>query len=126
MESFQIVEMNVSALRSRLEAEQPGTVVRVVRGQKARTAAAFFDEAAAALQLPLSFGESWQAFVDCTRDFAAPHVLVVANAGWLFRDEPDELRAFRDAVAQLGGMLTVVLQESPGGSADLAERLRSG
>src|SRR5262245_37794893 len=47
--------------------------VRFVRGRKAGTAAAFFDEAAAALQFPDYFGENWDAFHDCVDDLAWLH-----------------------------------------------------
>jgi RNAse (barnase) inhibitor barstar len=54
-----------------LERSNVATVnVRFVRGRKARTAPAFFDEAAAALQFPYYFGENWDAFHDCLTDLA--------------------------------------------------------
>jgi RNAse (barnase) inhibitor barstar len=43
-------------------------VARVIRGRKAKTVAAFFDECAAALQFPYYFGENWDAFHDCLTD----------------------------------------------------------
>ena len=45
-------------------------VARVVRGRKATTAAAFFDEVSAALQFPYYFGENWDAFNDCLTDLS--------------------------------------------------------
>lgn len=45
-------------------------VARVVRGRKATTTAAFFDEASAALQFPYYFGENWDAFYDCLSDLS--------------------------------------------------------
>jgi hypothetical protein len=42
--------------------------VRFVRGRKASTTAAFFDELAAALQFPDYFGENWDAANDCLGD----------------------------------------------------------
>ncbi len=51
--------------------ESQGRVaVRCVRGLKAATRAAFFDEAAAALHFPPTFGENWDAFYDCLTDLA--------------------------------------------------------
>jgi hypothetical protein len=47
--------------------------VRFVRGRKAGTAPAFFDEAAAALQFPNYFGENWDAFHDCVDDLTWLH-----------------------------------------------------
>jgi hypothetical protein len=43
-------------------------VVRFVRGRKARTAAHFLDECAAALQFPPYFGENWDACDECLAD----------------------------------------------------------
>jgi RNAse (barnase) inhibitor barstar len=43
---------------------------RVVRGRKATTTAAFFDEASAALQFPYYFGENWDAVHDCLADLS--------------------------------------------------------
>jgi RNAse (barnase) inhibitor barstar len=49
--------------------------VRFIRGRKAGTATAFFDEASAALQFPDYFGANWDAFHDCLDDL-----------GWLSAD----------------------------------------
>ncbi|MCE9533568.1 MAG: barstar family protein [Planctomycetes bacterium] len=42
--------------------------VRVIRGRKASTVPKFFDEIAAALQLPPQFGENWDSLLDCLSD----------------------------------------------------------
>lgn len=41
---------------------------RTIRGRKAGTKPAFFDEVAAAFQFPYYFGENWDAFYDCLTD----------------------------------------------------------
>jgi hypothetical protein len=43
-------------------------VVRRIRGHKARSTAALFDEMAAALQFPSYFGENWNALDECLND----------------------------------------------------------
>ena len=43
-------------------------VARRIRGHKAKTTAALFDEFAAALQFPCYFGENWDAFDECLND----------------------------------------------------------
>ena len=53
----------------RWELAAPGKrIARIVRGRKCATVADFYDEFAAALQFPVSFGENWDAFADCLRD----------------------------------------------------------
>lgn len=73
--------------------QQRGLVVRAIRGRKARTVEALFDEFAAALQFPYYFGENWSAFGECIADldwlpfkpgvvvvvYAADHVLADAH-----------------------------------------------
>jgi RNAse (barnase) inhibitor barstar len=58
-----------------LALEKPGghVAVRFVRGRKAGTTAAFFDELAAALQFPDYFGENWDAANDCLGDLVWVH-----------------------------------------------------
>jgi RNAse (barnase) inhibitor barstar len=57
-----------------LERKKAGPVaVRFVRGRKAGTTAAFFDELAAALQFPDYFGENWDAANDCLGDLDWVH-----------------------------------------------------
>jgi hypothetical protein len=55
--------------------ERPGghVAVRFVRGRKAGTTAAFFDELGATLQFPDYFGENWDAANDCLGDLAWIH-----------------------------------------------------
>jgi hypothetical protein len=69
-------ESEACDLRTALPETPPGRVAfRVVRGHKARTTAALFDEFAAALQFPCYFGENWDAFDEC-----------IADLGWLLGD----------------------------------------
>src|SRR5258708_36947570 len=69
-------------------------VCRVVRGHKARTAAALFDEFAAALQFPCYFGENWDAFDECLTDLtwlpAEAYVLLIVQSIQLLDKEPEE------------------------------------
>jgi hypothetical protein len=58
------------ALRALEHAKGERVAVRFVRGRKAATATAFFDEASAALQFPDYFGANWDAFHDCLDDLA--------------------------------------------------------
>jgi RNAse (barnase) inhibitor barstar len=67
---------------------------RVVRGRKAATVPALFDEAGAALQFPWYFGENWDAFYDCLTDLswlrAEAVVVVFAHADRLLERAPAE------------------------------------
>jgi hypothetical protein len=51
-----------------LPREKAALVVRRLRGHKAQTTAALFDEMAAALQFPSYFGENWNALDECLSD----------------------------------------------------------
>jgi hypothetical protein len=86
--------------------------LRVVRGRKARTVQAMFDEFAAALQFPYYFGESWAAFDECIADLewlptpAGIAVLIYDAAQVLLDEDPEELavmvRAFTGAAETFG------------------------
>jgi hypothetical protein len=78
--------------------------VRFVRGRKARTADAFFDEAAAALQFPDYFGENWDAFHDCVDDLAWLH----ADAVVLGLLDADRLLAAEEPAKHLAKVLKEV------------------
>jgi hypothetical protein len=80
------------ALR-RLERAAAGRVAgRVIRGPKARTTPALFDETAAALQFPPYFGENWDALHDCLTDLewlaADGYVLLFTDAPRLLEAAP--------------------------------------
>ena len=70
------------------------TVCRVVRGHKATTKPAFFDECAAAWQFPYYFGENWDAFEECLTDLqwlpAEAYVFCVTQAVHLLEKEPSD------------------------------------
>jgi hypothetical protein len=72
----------------------PDAVVRIIRGAKSRTTAAFFDEVGAALQFPYYFGDNWAAFDECITDMdwlpGHGYLLVVNDAQLLFSDEQDD------------------------------------
>ena len=66
-------------------------VVRAIRGRKARTLEALFDEFAAAFQFPYYFGENWAAFRDCITDldwlpFRPGVVVVIYGAEQVLQD----------------------------------------
>jgi hypothetical protein len=69
-------------------------VGRVIRGQKSRTTADFFNECAAALQFPSYFGENWDAFEECLTDLewlsGDAYVLLITNSSHLLDKEPAE------------------------------------
>ncbi len=121
---------------ARAEARGSGRrrVIRVVRGAKAETTAALFDEFAAALQFPPYFGENWPAFDECLADLewlpAAEHVVVVADAARVLAREPGDSfarwlgrlgRIAAERADQGGPALRIVLHARP----DDAPALRS-
>jgi hypothetical protein len=67
---------------------------RVVRGHKATTEPAFFNECAAAWQFPYYFGDNWDAFEECLTDLewlpAEAYVFCVARGTHLLEKEPSE------------------------------------
>jgi RNAse (barnase) inhibitor barstar len=89
---------------------------RVVRGRKTATAAALFDECAAALQFPLYFGENWDALNDCLGDLdwleAESVVLVLADAAHLLsKGTAEEFKRFFDILEQ-----SATHSRNPGGA----------
>lgn len=115
----------------------PHVAARLVRGPKARTVAALYDEMAAALQFPLYFGENWDALHDCLGDLAwlgtGPVVVVVAEAEHLLEGaapaEQKRLGAVFDSAIQnrraAGQPLHVVLHTLPGRKSALEARCRA-
>ncbi|HEV3081249.1 MAG TPA: barstar family protein [Gemmataceae bacterium] len=82
-------------------AERP--VSRLLRGHKARTRAALFDEFAAALQFPCYFGDNWDAFDECLTDLAwlpgNAYVFLIVRSIQLLDQEPaDQLQLFLKTV----------------------------
>jgi hypothetical protein len=85
------------------ETPSGGTAVRVVRGAKARTHDALFDEVAAALQFPYDFAENWAALDECLAHLAwlraDAFVLVISHALRLLdRARPEEFALFIDVI----------------------------
>jgi len=106
VESTALPAFAAGGLRAQLSAAHPEAVVRVVRGRKATTVPAFFDEAAAALQLPDYFSENWDSFLSSLRgladDSTAPHAMVISDAVLLLSQaDPAE---FGTLVAVLGAV----------------------
>jgi RNAse (barnase) inhibitor barstar len=72
----------------------------VVDGHTCRTRAAFFREAARALEFPAHFGHNWDAFLDCLRDLDRP-ALIVAHADELLADEnPRQLAILLEIISE--------------------------
>ena len=76
-----------------------------VDGRACRTRAAFFAEAARALDFPAYFGHNWDALVDCLRDAGAIDV-VVSHAEELLADE---------SPAQFATLLDIAATAAPDG-----------
>jgi hypothetical protein len=91
------------ALRQ-LEHGPRSVAVRLVRGWKATTVPDVYNEIAAAVQFPVTFGENWDALSDCLRDLAwlaaDGLVIVLAGAAQLLAAESDvQFRKFCDVLA---------------------------
>jgi RNAse (barnase) inhibitor barstar len=76
-----------------------GHIVRFVRGSKATTKAGLFDEFAAALQFPYTFGANWDALSDALGDLdwlgvAFGYYVVIWEADRFLSAEPEHLEAF--------------------------------
>ncbi len=83
---------------------ESGLTARVVRGRKMRTLSGLFDECAAALQLPLYFGENTDAFNECIAELEG----LPAGKGFVIAiTEPDEVLvdAGQEALSWLLGSL---------------------
>jgi hypothetical protein len=84
-----------------------GVVTRVIRGHKARTKAALFDEFAAALQFPDYFGENWDAFDECLNDLrwlpGDGYILLIYQSNRLLEGAPsDQLQLFLNILEDAG------------------------
>lgn len=86
--------------------------IRAIRGRKARTVPALFDEFAAALQFPYYFGENWSAFDECIADLdwlpaQAGIAVLIYEAGQVLADDTQEdlavlVKVFAQAAATFG------------------------
>ena len=90
-----------------VDAGTQGVAVRRIRGRKAPTTRALFDEVGAALQFPASFGETWESFDKCLSDLAwlpgnAYVVLVQDALHVLAKEPPGEFRTFLAALDRAG------------------------
>jgi RNAse (barnase) inhibitor barstar len=86
----------------------PGTVARVLRGPKMRTAAGLFDEFAAALQFPAYFGENWDALDECLTDLswlpAQRYLIAITTAPEvLSRASPADRHKFWELLKRVAG-----------------------
>jgi RNAse (barnase) inhibitor barstar len=89
------------------QSTSPVVAARRIRGHKAMTSAALFDEFAAALQFPYYFGENWDAFHDCLHDLewlpGKAYTLFLANSNRLLEKESqEELHLFLGLLASAG------------------------
>ena len=96
---------DVVALQHALEGAHADTTFVQLHGAKMRTAAGFFAELAAALQLPAWFGGNWNALVDVARDrtWLAGHVLAIHDGHELLIDASDRDRRDCAEVLELLG-----------------------
>jgi hypothetical protein len=96
----------------------------VVDGRASRTRAAFFNEAARALDFPDYFGHNWDALLDCLRDMGAVD-LFVAHAEELLADEPitDTAILLRVLAIAASDGLTVTLCTDPDHETALLQRI---
>jgi hypothetical protein len=73
-------------------------IIRVVRGQRCRTAPSLFQEWGAALQFPYYFGENWDAFEECLCDLewlpAHTRVVFVTQLEKVLTNTDDQFRMF--------------------------------
>src|SRR5690349_16730651 len=104
-------------LRRVLREHAPDAVVRFIRGRKATTAPALFDELYAALQLPPYCGDNWNALAECATDLRLeaphPHILMVRDALHLLEAAPAE---------ELGVFLSVLLDVQEAWTRPVARR----
>jgi hypothetical protein len=138
VEYGELSSTDADALRASASAADAGTVVRIVRGSRSRTAAAFFDELSAALQLPGDSGANWAALTDVLRDFAlyggTSLVLIVIEAEQLVAADPDPLAFLtlldvftgvdREAREEGEHRVRLLLAEAPGALARLQPRVK--
>lgn len=78
--------------------QNPGLMLRWLRGSKMRTSQGVLDEFAAALQFPAYFGENWDALDETLNDLEWLHggaaALLILEAEQLLQDaEPNEARS---------------------------------
>ncbi len=105
----------------------PRTYVRRLRGSRCRTERSFFDEAAAALQLPWYFGHNWNALDECLADVcrdAEQAIVLFEEADLLLADTPaafGTLVAILDRLATSQILTFKAVFQSPSG--DFAHRL---
>jgi hypothetical protein len=89
------------------DAAKERVVGRMVRGQKARTTADFFNDCAAALQFPPHFGENWDAFEETINDLEwlrgdAYTILITSSNHLLDKALPDQLQILLKVLDQAG------------------------
>ena len=93
----------------------------VVDGHACRTRAAFFREAARALEFPAYFGHNWDAFLDCLRDLDRPALIVVHADELLVDEDPRQFAILFEILSEQE--LPTTLTASPGGLPTLQARL---
>jgi hypothetical protein len=89
------------------DAVKERVVGRMVRGQKARATADFFNECAAALQFPPHFGENWDAFEETVNDLewlrGDAYTILISSSNHLMDKAPaDQLQTLLKVLHQAG------------------------
>ncbi len=86
--------------------QAPGrqAIVRLIRGRKAGTEAALFDEFGAALQFPDYFGENWDALFECLCDLewlaGDAYLLFITDGELVLEREPKEFKNLIEVLAR--------------------------
>jgi hypothetical protein len=78
-------------LLRQLQEQYPQAIIRRIRGNKSTTVKDFFNEIGAALQFPLCFSETWDAFTRYITDLSwlagQAHILLISDAAALLSAE---------------------------------------
>jgi len=131
----------LDSLHLRLCEQRPGALIRRLRGDRCADERAFFDEAAAALQLPLYSGHNWNAFEESISQYWLPAdaiLILVAGAQHLFSQSAPSLatlsRIFASGLSPTASPagqspsprpLNLLYQTSPSDHAAFTQRLIS-
>jgi hypothetical protein len=86
MESVELDNLSLQ-----LQEQYPQAIIRRIRGHKSTTVRDFFSEIGAALQFPLCFSETWDAFTSYITDLhwlaGQAHILLISDAAALLSAE---------------------------------------
>ena len=83
-----------------------GFVLKVLRGDRCRTAGELFSEFARALDFPDYFGHDWDALEECLADLewlpAKGYVLLLTDAEQILRDDEEDYETFLEVMNDAG------------------------